>query len=337
VLAGGSALAEWRWDELFDAWWSVTHAMQRLRDNPESADAEREAVRRFDAPGLQPKLTFDAADDILVALTPSASAATAPFIATGARPRIAILREQGVNGQVEMAAAFDRAGFAAVDVHMSDLIAGRRNLDEFAGFAACGGFSYGDVLGAGRGWATSILERQALRGMFESFLARNDRFALGVCNGCQMLSQLRDIIPGTTHWPRFLRNRSEQFEARFGMLEVAESPSMFFRGMAGSRIPAVISHGEGRVEFANGDDSAAARVALRYVAGDGSAAMQYPANPNGSDGAVAGLCNDDGRVTILMPHPERTPRRANLSWAPRDWPQDSPWLRMFRNARSWVN
>ncbi|HET7126683.1 MAG TPA: phosphoribosylformylglycinamidine synthase, partial [Lysobacter sp.] len=336
VLAGGSALAEWRWEELFDAWWSVTHAMQRLRDNPESADAERDAVRRFDAPGLQPKLTFDAAEDILVALTPSASAAATPFIATGTRPKVAILREQGVNGQVEMAAAFDRAGFVAVDVHMSDLIAGRRNLDEFAGFAACGGFSYGDVLGAGRGWATSILKRPALRDMFESFLASDDRFALGVCNGCQMLSQLRDIIPGATHWPRFLRNRSEQFEARFGMLEVAESPSLFFRGMAGSRIPVAIAHGEGRAEFANAGDLAAARVALRYAASDGGAATQYPANPNGSDGAVAGLCNDDGRVTILMPHPERTPRRANLSWAPRDWPQDSPWLRMFRNARSWV-
>ena len=325
VLAGGSTLAEWRWDELFDAWWSVTHAMQRLRDNPESADAERDGVRRFDAPGLQPKLAFDPTEDV-----------AAPFIATGARPRVAILREQGVNGQIEMASAFDRAGFAAVDVHMSDLIAGRVALDGFAGFAACGGFSYGDVLGAGRGWATSILERPALRDMFEAFLARDDRFALGVCNGCQMLSQLRDIIPGSAHWPRFLRNRSEQFEARFGLLEVAESPSLFFRGMAGSRIPVAIAHGEGRAEFANASDPAAARIALRYVAGDGGAAIGYPANPNGSEGAVAGLCNDDGRVTILMPHPERTPRTANLSWAPRDWPQDSPWLRMFRNARAFV-
>jgi phosphoribosylformylglycinamidine synthase len=325
VLDAGNALAEWRWDELFDAWWSVTHAMQRLRDNPESADAERECARRFDAPGLQPKLAFDPAEDV-----------AAPFIATGARPKVAILREQGVNGQVEMASAFDRAGFAAVDVHMSDLIAGRRTLDGFAGFAACGGFSYGDVLGAGRGWATSILERPALRDMFAAFLARGDAFALGVCNGCQMLSQLRDIIPGAAHWPRFLRNRSEQFEARFGLLEVAESPSLFFRGMAGSRIPVAIAHGEGRAEFAGAGDLAAARVALRYVAGDGSAATDYPANPNGSDGAVAGLCNEDGRVTILMPHPERTPRTANLSWAPRDWPQDSPWLRMFRNARAWV-
>ena len=326
VLAGGQALAEWRWDELFDAWWSVSHAMQRMRDNPESADAERDASRRFDAPGLQPKLAFDPAEDV-----------AAPFVARGARPKVAILREQGVNGQVEMAAAFDRAGFAAVDVHMSDLIAGRRNLDEFAGFAACGGFSYGDVLGAGRGWATSILERAALRDMFAAFLARDDRFALGVCNGCQMLSQLRGIVPGATHWPRFLRNRSEQFEARFGLLEVADSPSLFFRGMAGSRIPVAIAHGEGRAEFDSADDLAAARVALRYAAGDGGVATRYPANPNGSEGAVAGLCNDDGRVTILMPHPERTPRTANLSWAPRDWPRDSPWLRMFRNARAWVD
>jgi len=325
VLAGGNALAQWRWEELFDAWWSVSHAMQRLRDNPESADAERDGARRFDAPGLQPKLAFDAGEDV-----------AAPFIATGAKPKVAILREQGVNGQIEMASAFDRAGFTAVDVHMSDLIAGRRTLDEFAGFAACGGFSYGDVLGAGRGWATSILERPALREMFASFLARDDRFALGVCNGCQMLSQLRDIIPGASHWPRFLRNRSEQFEARFGLLEIAESPSLFFRGMAGSRIPVAIAHGEGRAEFANASDLAAAPVALRYAAGDGGPAIDYPANPNGSEGAVAGLCNDDGRVTILMPHPERTPRSANLSWAPRDWPQDSPWLRMFRNARAWV-
>jgi phosphoribosylformylglycinamidine synthase len=325
VLAGGQALAQWRWDELFDAWWSVSHAMQRLRDNPESADAERQAVRRFDAPGLQPKLAFDPTEDI-----------AAPYIATGVRPKVAILREQGVNGQVEMAAGFDRAGFAAVDVHMSDLVAGRLTLDEFAGFAACGGFSYGDVLGAGRGWATSILERPALREMFAAFLARDDRFALGVCNGCQMLSQLRDIIPGASHWPRFLRNRSEQFEARFGLLEVAQSPSLFLRGMAGSRIPVAIAHGEGRAEFDSAGDLAAARIALRSVAGDGGAADSYPANPNGSQDAIAGLCNDDGRVTILMPHPERTLRSANLSWHPAGWTDASPWLRMFRNARAFV-
>jgi phosphoribosylformylglycinamidine synthase len=325
VHQDGEVLVEWRWDELFDAWWSVTHAMQRLRDNPESADEERAAVRRFDAPGLSPKLTFDAADDI-----------AAPFIVTGVRPRVAILREQGVNGQIEMAAAFDRAGFAAVDVHMSDLIAGRIALDGFSGFAACGGFSYGDVLGAGRGWATSILERAALRDAFAAFFARPDTFALGVCNGCQMLSQLKDIIPGAEHWPRFLRNRSEQFEARFGLLEVADSPSLFFRGMQGSRIPVAIAHGEGRVAFANDADREAATVALRYVANDGSAAARYPANPNGSDGAIAGLASRDGRATILMPHPERTPRTVNMSWHPADWPEDSPWLRMFRNVRAAV-
>ena len=325
VHRDGEVLVEWRWDELFDAWWSVTHALQRLRDNPESADDERAAVRRFDAPGLRPKLTFDAAEDI-----------AAPYVATGARPRVAILREQGVNGQIEMASAFDRAGFTAVDVHMSDLIAGRVALDSFAGFAACGGFSYGDVLGAGRGWATSILERAALRDAFAAFFARPDTFSLGVCNGCQMLSQLKTIIPGAGHWPRFLRNRSEQFEARFGLLEVVDSPSLFFRGMHGSRIPVAIAHGEGRATFDNDADRDAATVALRYIANDGGAASSYPANPNGSELAIAGLSSHDGRSTILMPHPERTPRSVNLSWHPHDWPEDSPWLRMFRNVRAAV-
>ena len=325
VHRDGDTVAEWRWEALFDAWWSTTHAMQRLRDNPESADEERAAVRRFDAPGLAPKLTFDAADDI-----------AAPYIATGVRPRVAILREQGVNGQIEMAAAFDRAGFAAVDVHMSDLISGRVALDGFSGFAACGGFSYGDVLGAGRGWATSILERAALRDAFAAFFARPDTFSLGVCNGCQMLSQLKGIIPGAEHWPRFLRNRSEQFEARFGLLEVAASPSLFFKGMAGSRIPVAIAHGEGRVAFERDADRNAATVALHYVANDGSPATHYPANPNGSEHAIAGLTSRDGRATILMPHPERTPRTVNMSWAPADWPEASPWLRMFRNVRAAV-
>ncbi len=321
----GEVLVEWRWDELFDAWWSVTHAMQRLRDNPESADEESDATRRFDAPALRPKLTFDAAEDI-----------AAPYIASGVRPRVAILREQGVNGQIEMASAFDRAGFTAVDVHMSDLIAGRITLEDFAGFAACGGFSYGDVLGAGRGWATSILERSALRDAFGAFFARPDTFSLGVCNGCQMLSQLKGIIPGAEHWPRFLRNRSEQFEARFGLLEVSDSPSLFFSGMHGSRIPVAIAHGEGRATFDTDADRDEATVALRYVANDGSTAKSYPANPNGSELAIAGLTSRDGRSTILMPHPERTPRSVNMSWHPNDWPDDSPWLRMFRNARAGI-
>ena len=325
VQQDGDVLAEWRWEELFDAWWSVTHAMQKLRDNPEAADQERETARQFGRTGLKPKLSFDAAEDI-----------AAPFIATGKRPKVAILREQGVNGQIEMASAFTRAGFDAFDVHMSDLITGRVSLADFSGLAACGGFSYGDVLGAGRGWATSILERNALRDAFATFFARTDTFSLGVCNGCQMMSQLKDIIPGAQHWPVFLRNQSEQFEARTALLEVQESPSVFFRGMAGSRIPVAVAHGEGRASFAGAVDQAAAHVALRYVDGDGVVATAYPLNPNGSPDGITGLTSDDGRATILMPHPERTPRTANHSWHPAGWPEDSPWLRMFRNARVWV-
>ncbi|ATE73339.1 phosphoribosylformylglycinamidine synthase [Lysobacter capsici] len=325
VKDDGKVLMEWRWDELFDAWWSTSHALQKLRDNPDCADEERAIARDFAAPGLKPKLNFDPNDDI-----------AAPFINTGARPKVAILREQGVNGQIEMAAAFDRAGFEAFDVHMSDLISGRFALQDFKGFAACGGFSYGDVLGAGRGWATSILERSALRDAFAAFFAREDSFSLGVCNGCQMLAQLKPIVPGAEHWPVFLRNRSEQFEARLGLLEVVESPSLFLRGMAGSRIPVAVAHGEGRASFANNLDRGAADIALRYIDGEGRVAEQYPLNPNGSPDGIAGLTSRDGRATLLMPHPERTLRSANFSWSPKDWAGDSPWLRMFRNARVWV-
>ena len=324
VQLEGETLVEWRWEELFDAWWSVTLAMQKLRDNPDAADQERAVARNFNAPGLKPKLTFDAAEDV-----------AAPFIASGARPKVAILREQGVNGQIEMANIFERAGFDAYDVHMSDLVEGRVQLADFRGIAACGGFSYGDVLGAGRGWATSILERPALREQFVAFFARPDTFALGVCNGCQMMSQLKDIIPGAEHWPKFLRNRSEQFEARTALLEVVESPSILLRGMAGSRLPVAVAHGEGRAEFDSAVDQAAVDVALRYIDGDGKADPQYPLNPNGSPDGITGLTTRDGRVTILMPHPERTPRTLNLSWAPKGWGEDSPWLRMFRNARVW--
>ncbi len=339
VKQDGQILAQWRWDELFDAWWSVTHAMQRLRDNPECADEERVQARVFDSPGMQPKLAFDPADDIgapyMDVQVPRAQDAQErpPYIATGARPKVAILREQGVNGQIEMAAGFDRAGFDAHDVHMSDLIEGRVSLDQFQALAACGGFSYGDVLGAGRGWATSILERSALRDAFSEFFARPDTLSLGVCNGCQMLSQLKAIIPGAAHWPRFLRNRSEQFEARLALVEVLDSPSILMRGMAGSRIPIVVSHGEGRAVFAAEVDLPAAKVALRYVDAVGNPTASYPANPNGSPDGVTGLTTDDGRATILMPHPERTLRSLNLSWHPLDWPDESPWLRMFRNAR----
>ena len=324
VSDASETLAEWRWEELFDAWWAVTHAMQRLRDNPECADAEREGARRFDAPGLQPVLTFDPAEDIAM-----------PFVSTGARPKVAILREQGVNSQVETAYGFDRAGFDAYDVHMSDLVAGRVDLADFHGFVACGGFSYGDVLGAGRGWATSILERPALRDMFATFFARSGTFSLGVCNGCQMMAQLRGIIPGAEHWPTFQRNASEQYEARLALLEVGESPSLFLRGMGGSRIPVAVAHGEGRAVFDAGIDRSAVDVAVRYVEG-GQVALQYPANPNGSPDGIAGVTSRDGRATILMPHPERTLRTANFSWAPADWPEPSPWLRMFRNARAWL-
>ncbi len=325
VRREGALLAEWRWEELFDAWWSVTHAMQKLRDNPDSADQERAVARDFAAPGLKPGLTFDPADDV-----------AAPFVNTGARPRVAILREQGVNSHIEMARAFERAGFSAFDVHMSDLVAGRASLEGFAGLAACGGFSYGDVLGAGRGWATSILERATLREAFAAFFGRADTFSLGVCNGCQMMSQLKDIIPGATHWPKFMRNASEQFEARTVLLEVVESPSILLRGMAGSRIPVAVAHGEGRAEFDSAVDQAAARVALRYVDGDGRVATQYPLNPNGSPDGITGLSSEDGRATILMPHPERVARSVNLSWHPAGWGEDSPWMRMFRNARVWV-
>jgi phosphoribosylformylglycinamidine synthase len=323
VVQDGETVAEWAWQELFDAWWSVTHAMQKLRDNPDCADEEREARRRFDDRGL-------------AGLRLPAAPMSAPMVNTGARPRVAVLREQGVNSQYEMAAAFDRAGFEAVDVHMSDLIAGRVHLDDFRGFAACGGFSYGDVLGAGRGWATSILERSALREQFAAFFARPDSFSLGVCNGCQMLAQLKGLIPGAEHWPRFLRNRSEQFEARLGLVEVFESPSLFFRGMEGARLPIAISHGEGRASFDAPEHQGLARVALRFVDGDGRVAEQYPANPNGSPAGITGLTSADGRSTLLMPHPERVHRSTQMSWHPAEWSDESPWMRLFHNARAWV-
>ena len=270
---------------------------------------------------MQPVLHFDASEDV-----------AAPFINTGAHPKVAVLREQGVNSQIETAYAFDRAGFDSFDVHMSDLIAGRVDLADFHGLVACGGFSYGDVLGAGRGWATSILERSTLRDMFGAFFARDNSFSLGICNGCQMLAQLRDIIPGAEHWPSFQRNTSEQYEARLALLEVAQSPSIFLRGMDGSRIPVAVAHGEGRAVFANGLDQSAVDVALRFVEG-GQTALHYPANPNGSPDGIAGVTSRDGRATLMMPHPERTLRRANFSWAPANWPEESPWQRMFRNAR----
>jgi phosphoribosylformylglycinamidine synthase len=298
--------------------------MQRLRDNPLSADAELE-WRLDDAdPGISPKLTFDPTQDVAAAL-----------IAKGQRPRIAILREQGVNGQVEMAAAFTRAGFDAVDVHMSDLASGRIKLADFRGFAACGGFSDGDVLGAGRGWATSILYNDSLREQFAAFFADETKFALGVCNGCQMLSQLKEIIPGAQHWPKFLRNASEQYESRVATLEILDSPSLFFKGMTGSRIPVAVAHGEGRVSFPQVCSPSKSHGAVRFVDNRGKPTENFPLNTNGSPGGLAGFTAADGRVTILMPHPERVFRSVQLSWHPENWGEDSPWMRMFRNARVW--
>jgi phosphoribosylformylglycinamidine synthase len=310
-------------EALLQAWGEVSWRMARLRDNPHCADVEYQGLARRGP--LSMALSFAADDDV-----------AAPFIARAARPHIAILREQGVNSQYEMAAAFDRAGFVAVDVHMSDLLAGRASLSGFQGLAACGGFSYGDVLGGGGGWAKTILFHSRLADEFAAFFGRAGTFALGVCNGCQMMSQLRTMIPGARHWPRFLPNASEQFEARLTMVEVVQSPSIFFDGMAGSRMPIVNAHGEGRASFEDDESRRQAIVALRYVDANGQATEQYPENPNGSPGGITGLTTSDGRFTILMPHPERVRRTVQLSWQPPGLAEDSPWMRLFRNARRWL-
>ncbi|MCG9713291.1 phosphoribosylformylglycinamidine synthase [Shewanella insulae] len=324
--ASNEVLAESR-TELRTIWAETTYRMQAMRDNPECAEEEFKLKQVADAPGLTVDLKFDPSEDI-----------AAPYILKGTAPKMAILREQGVNSHLEMAAAFDRAGFESRDVHMSDILSGRISLEEFQGLAACGGFSYGDVLGAGEGWAKSILFNGRAREEFSRFFGRNDSFALGVCNGCQMLSNLKDIIPGTEHWPHFVRNRSERFEARFSLVEVQKSPSLFFEGMEGSRMPIAVSHGEGRAEFASPEALAAAEasgtVALRFVDGHGQIATQYPENPNGSPNALTGICSTDGRVTIMMPHPERVFRTVANSWHPDEWGEDSPWMRMFRNVRA---
>ncbi|GAB4345048.1 MAG: phosphoribosylformylglycinamidine synthase [Gammaproteobacteria bacterium] len=312
--------------DLHRLWSQTTFHMQALRDNPVCAQQEHDAILDAEDPGIQVTLTFDPDDDI-----------AAPYIASGVRPRVAVLREQGVNGHVEMAAAFDRAGFDAIDLHMSDLLSGRRSLADFQGVVACGGFSYGDVLGAGEGWAKSILFNTRAREEFERFFANQDTFGLGVCNGCQMLSNLRELIPGTGHWPHFVRNQSEQFEARFSTVEVVASPSLFLKEMAGSRLPIAVAHGEGRAEFATEEGAEAALearvVALRYVDNYGEPTERYPFNPNGSPLGITGLTNSDGRVTIMMPHPERVFRTVQNSWHPEEWGEDAPWLRMFRALR----
>jgi phosphoribosylformylglycinamidine synthase len=311
--------------DLQRAWSETSYQMQAMRDNPSCAQQEFDRILDTTDPGLSPKLTFDPQDDF-----------THVYLQFGARPRMAILREQGVNSHYEMAAAFDRAGFAAVDVHMSDILAGRVNLKDFKGLVACGGFSYGDVLGAGQGWAKTILMHEGCRDAFAEFFNRPDTFALGVCNGCQMMSALKSLIPGAEHWPAFRRNKVEQFEARFLLSEVLESPSLFFAGMEGSRIPIVVSHGEGRAVFDTAADQQQCLPALRYIDNKGEPTEVYPYNPNGSPGGLTAVTTEDGRCTIMMPHPERVFRTVQMSWHPAEWGEDSPWLRMFRNARRWV-
>ena len=328
VTCQGQPLLRYSRAELQQLWVNTSHQIARLRDNPDCADEEFARIGALD-PGLSARLTFDPEHDV-----------SAPMIGSGARPRVAVLREQGVNGQLEMAAAFDRAGFTAVDVHMSDLLSGRQRLDTFDGLVACGGFSYGDVLGAGEGWAKTIRFNPELNDGFASFFDRPETFALGVCNGCQMLSTLRDLVPGSEHWPRFLRNRSEQFEARLSLVRIEPTTSLFLADMAGSHMPVAVAHGEGRATFADAAalDSceASSLVALRYLENDLAVAERYPANPNGSEAGIAGVISVDGRVTIMMPHPERVVRTFQYSWAPPDWGETAPWLRLFRNARKWL-
>ncbi|MDR1425351.1 MAG: phosphoribosylformylglycinamidine synthase [Azoarcus sp.] len=311
------------------AWSETSFHIARLRDDAECVQEAFEALLDADDPGLTVAATFDVREDV-----------AAPFVACGARPKVAILREQGVNSQFEMAAAFTRAGFEAIDVHMSDLQAGRIDFAAFKGLAACGGFSYGDVLGAGQGWAKSILFNPALRAQFAAFFARADTFSLGLCNGCQMMAHLAPIIPGAAHWPTFQRNRSEQFEARFVQVEVLQSPSILLADMAGSRIPIVVSHGEGRAVFRDDAARRAALAAMRYIDHRGAPAIRYPGNPNGSPDGLTAFTTPDGRATIMMPHPERTARTLQMSWAPQwlleESPDASPWLRVFGNARKWL-
>ena len=325
ISANGAELARLDRADLQKAWTEVSWQIARGRDNPACADSEFARIERKDDTGLFAKTTFDVNEDV-----------AAPMILTGVRPKIAILREQGVNSQTEMAAAFTRAGFDAYDVHMTDLLTGRADLAEFTGLACCGGFSYGDVLGAGGGWAKTILHNDRMVEMFRTFFNREDTFGLGICNGCQMMSHLRDLIPGASHWPEFVRNTSEQFEARLVNVEVLESPSIFFAGMAGSVMPVVNSHGEGRVQFLRPEDAALVKAAARFVDPCGNPTEVYPYNPNGSKGGLTSVTTEDGRFTIMMPHPERSHRAQQLSWHPAEWTDASGWMRMFRNARKWV-
>ncbi len=334
IRATRPLLAEKRVD-LQSAWSETSFLIQSLRDNPVTAKQEFDRLKDVTDPGLNAKVSFDPSDNV-----------AAPFIGRAAAPRIAILREQGVNGQVEMAHAFTRAGFDAIDVHMSDIISGRVSLADYKGFAACGGFSYGDVLGAGEGWAKSVLFNPRAREEFEAFFQRGDSFALGVCNGCQMMSNLHEIIPGAENWPHLERNASEQYEARTVLVEIRESPSILFAGMSGSRLPVATAHGEGRAVFRDAAQHDAVRwlCAAQFVDNQGRVTEQFPANPNGSPLGMTAFTTPDGRFTIMMPHPERVALNVNLSWRPTDWPVAdadarpafSPWMRMFQNARRWV-
>lgn len=325
IKVNGETVLQQQGSVLQQFWAETSYRMQALRDNPDCADEEFSAITDAEDSGLFAKLTFDLKEQV-----------AAPFIINGSRPKMAILREQGINGQLEMAAAFDHAGFSAIDVHMSDIVEGRVSLADFKGLVACGGFSYGDVLGAGRGWASTVLHNLRARDEFSAFFAREDTFALGVCNGCQMLSQLKELIPGSDHWPRFSRNLSEQFEARFSLLEITESPSILLQNMAGSIMPIAVAHGEGRADFSETGNVQQVLSAMRYVDHDGHATERYPFNPNGSVAGQTGYTTTDGRVTIMMPHPERVIRTVQNSWHPDDWGKDSPWLRVFHNARRWV-
>ena len=303
-------------------WSSTSYEISKLRDNPICSESENNQLL-VNSEGLQVQTSFDINESI-----------SAPFINSGKKPRVAILREQGINGHIEMAAAFSKAGFDAIDVHMSEILSKKIKLSQFHGMVACGGFSYGDVLGAGRGWANSILFNNQAKDEFREFFNRQDSFSLGVCNGCQMLSNLKEIIPGSENWPTFERNTSEQFEARFTSVKIQKTNSLFFHDMEDSIMPIAIAHGEGKAQFTSKLNNK--NIAIKYIDYHGDRSQIYPHNPNGSENAVASVCNDSGRVTLMMPHPERVFRSIQNSWHPKEWGERSPWMRMFENARKWV-
>jgi phosphoribosylformylglycinamidine synthase len=326
IQANGQPIFERSLADLHARWSETSYRMQALRDNADCAVQAYNLIKtQSPLSELKASLTYRASENV-----------AAPYINTGVRPQVAILREQGVNGQQEMAAAFTLAGFDAVDVHMSDILDGRLSLEQMKGLVACGGFSYGDVMGAGRGWAANIQLHHRASDAFAQFFHRTDTFTLGVCNGCQMLSSLHDLIPGAEHWPRFFRNTSEQFEARLSLVKVEESKSVLLQGMAGSMMPIAVAHGEGRVVWRNESDAAQAQAAMRFVDATGLATTTYPLNPNGSAEGLTGFTSTDGRATIMMPHPERVFRRDQFSWHPDDWQEEGAWMRLFQNARNWV-